>query len=465
MRYRIYSFVLVIGGLLAFDFTPKFYQGDSISYLMTGMGWIPPDRSWLYGFIVNYIMLHWHGYEGYIVLQSLIFAGLVGCSQRFFAGFPEWRVFYLITAVLVCLDPVLELYVRFFMSDFMSFACFWLALVGLHISLSASTSRRRVAVGMLMISIGTLGAVFIRIAYVMIIEITMLGVALLWFRKLARRRRIVIPLGLLMPLLAALALAGTNSVLFGDRFHHSIFLNKLSGVFLAGQYAPALQPEDFANAGIPLSAEEFARLQLWNYDKRAAQVWGGRADDLVPFLQARLRIPNIYDSTLNSKARLLVRSALHRDPFAIARVYLWSAALYAMPHQWFLAINGELNLSRPLAPDFVALFNQFAIERLTPQVTTTRSPLARVYLAVGGLYPFLLALGVLSALVLLVRERRHVATVVLCAGLFGDLAAAPFYSDDVIARFILGAIFISYLTIGLAAASLFRKDSARYGSH
>ncbi|HEY6207266.1 MAG TPA: hypothetical protein VIW21_14005, partial [Chthoniobacterales bacterium] len=40
--------------LLALDSSPKFYLGDSISYLWTSLtGWIPDDRSYFYGFVIR----------------------------------------------------------------------------------------------------------------------------------------------------------------------------------------------------------------------------------------------------------------------------------------------------------------------------------------------------------------------------------------------------------------------------
>jgi hypothetical protein len=45
------AFALLGAGLLI-DHMPRFYQGDSLSYLSTGEGWMPPDRSWAFGLAV-----------------------------------------------------------------------------------------------------------------------------------------------------------------------------------------------------------------------------------------------------------------------------------------------------------------------------------------------------------------------------------------------------------------------------
>jgi hypothetical protein len=42
--------------LLALDPLPKFYLGDSLSYLWTAIsGWIPEDRSYFYGYVIRWL--------------------------------------------------------------------------------------------------------------------------------------------------------------------------------------------------------------------------------------------------------------------------------------------------------------------------------------------------------------------------------------------------------------------------
>src|SRR5712691_2911245 len=47
--------------LLAVDSSPKFYLGDSISYIWTALsGWIPDDCSYFYGFVIRWTAV-WAG--------------------------------------------------------------------------------------------------------------------------------------------------------------------------------------------------------------------------------------------------------------------------------------------------------------------------------------------------------------------------------------------------------------------
>ncbi|HLC13603.1 MAG TPA: hypothetical protein VJK31_10130, partial [Chthoniobacterales bacterium] len=42
--------------LLMLDPSPKFYMGDSRSYIATAVtGWIPPDRSFFYGYVIRWL--------------------------------------------------------------------------------------------------------------------------------------------------------------------------------------------------------------------------------------------------------------------------------------------------------------------------------------------------------------------------------------------------------------------------
>src|ERR1043166_587476 len=54
--------------LLALDSSPKFYLGDSISYIWSALtGWIPDDRSYFYGFIIRWSALWNHNFVSLLV--------------------------------------------------------------------------------------------------------------------------------------------------------------------------------------------------------------------------------------------------------------------------------------------------------------------------------------------------------------------------------------------------------------
>jgi hypothetical protein len=327
-------------------------------------------------------------------------------------------------------------------------------LLGTHAIINPVSRRREIGLGLLVALVAAITAVFLRISYAVIMEVTVLLIGLLWFPRLSAGRRVGLGFAAGIPFLAVGLLVAANSVVFAQRFPHETFVLKLSGVFLAGAFAPALQAADFEHAGIPVTPEEFQRLDLGNYDKRDAQVWGPSADDLQQFLRDKLNIHQDYTADVDRAAIRLVESAFLRDPLSVAAVYVSSGWQYLLPSEWRRHVYDEMGLSRPLTAYFLTFFNAYSVPKIVPEITQVRSPIIRVYEAVSSFYPIQLALGCCAALFLVLRQRARPCVAVLSAGLFADLAAAPLYSNYVIPRYILAAIVISYLLIGLAALSL-----------
>src|SRR4029079_2212491 len=110
------------------------------------------------------------------------------------------------------------------------------------------------------------------------------------------------------------ALAVVNQSVYGDRFQHQPFVNKLSGIFLASIFAPALAQSDFAKVGIPITTAEFMELDLANYEKRSNHLWGQSHDNLHQFLRDKLGIQGDYTTEVDKAASGLVRSAFRRKP-------------------------------------------------------------------------------------------------------------------------------------------------------
>lgn len=112
-----------------------------------------------------------------------------------------------------------------------------------------------------------------------------------------------------------------------------------------------------------------------------------------------------------------------------------------------------MGLTRSLPHNFVTFINQNSVLKITPDLSLLRSPLIRAYEAISGLYPLQLLLGFCAGVAILLRIGPKPFLVLPFAAFCADLAAAPLYENHFIARYILGAIFLSYLLIGLAVGS------------
>jgi hypothetical protein len=340
------------------------------------------------------------------------------------------------------------------MSDFLAVAAFFAALVGLCV-VGRTPGPRGLWLATCLVLVATIVAIFLRVAYVPIVTFTVLLFALILWRRLGRRQRLALGAAALGPFLAVASIVVANWFVFADRYPGELFVNKLSGVLLASTFAPALQPADFWHAGIPITNAQFAGLRLANYNRRPAQTWGGSPSDLNQFIRNTLGVEQNYTAVVERVAGRLVWNALMRDPAAVAEVYLHNARLYAQPSEWRRKFNSEMGVSTPLPADFVAYSNRYSAE-IDPGITAVRSPLLRLYAAVCPFYPLQLLLGVIAAAYLVLRERRAAAAV-LVAGLVAVLAAAPLYTVELMARYLLGAVLISYLLIGLAIQAIMTR--------
>lgn len=327
---RLYVVPLILW--LLFDPVPRFFQGDSISYLSTGIGsWLPPDRSWEFGLLVNLLLRHTHGLSAFILCQIGMLVMLVEGAKVFFPQTPVARSGWALAAILIAVDPLIEVYTRFYLSDFLAMVFFLVATAGVVLDLRADVLGWRRMGPLALIFIGTLGAVILRVAYLPIMLLTVAFAAILLWRHLTRRTVAALLFAACGSVIAVGVTVGANRVVFATEFPGQLFVNKLSGVFLAGVFAPALTQSDFQHAAIPITAQEFKNLDLSDYAKRNAQVWGDRHTDLQQLIKDNLHITDAYSRELNRAAWRLVISAVERDPWAFARIYLVDLADAAEP--------------------------------------------------------------------------------------------------------------------------------------
>jgi hypothetical protein len=116
--------------LLWLDSTPKLFMGDSGSYIWTALtGWIPPDRSYVYGYVVRWLAVWPHSFTPLLVAQAL--AGAVTAivfaiiCKRFFEM--SNTVSY-IFAFLCAADPCQLVWERYVMTETFSLLVYILVL-------------------------------------------------------------------------------------------------------------------------------------------------------------------------------------------------------------------------------------------------------------------------------------------------------------------------------------------------
>ena len=238
----------------------------------------------------------------------------------------------------------------------------------------------------------------------------------------------LLPLALagLVPLASTVTLGQLNGAVFAGRFGDGPFVNRLSGVFLMGVFSPALTADDIRAAGVAVSDDEVARMQLGNDDERIDQVWGTQDFWLRRVVARRLHATGEYDRRVDRAARRMVVAGVTRHPLDFARVYLRSLAEQFSPARWRLHLEGELGLERPLDAWVVADVNRYAARPISPGITHRITLVPRLLRWSVGAYPVLLGLGLLVAAIALLGPAAPSARLP-AASLVVSFLAAPLY--------------------------------------
>jgi hypothetical protein len=127
--------------LLAVDSSPKFYQGDSDSYIWTALsGWIPEDRPYFYGYVIGWLSVWTCSLTSLLIVQvflgAIIAIALAWICRMIFA-LPEWLAY--LFGFLCAIDPLQLTWERYVMPEIVGL--FFYALV-LHQSFVYLRSRR-----------------------------------------------------------------------------------------------------------------------------------------------------------------------------------------------------------------------------------------------------------------------------------------------------------------------------------
>lgn len=108
--------------LLALEPLPRLFMGDSASYLWTALsGWIPPDRSFLYGYLIRWSSLWTGSLTSLLILQAFlgaITAILVALICRWIFGLASGLSY--LFGVLCSLDPLELVWHRYVMTETVS---------------------------------------------------------------------------------------------------------------------------------------------------------------------------------------------------------------------------------------------------------------------------------------------------------------------------------------------------------
>ncbi len=423
------------------DHAARFYLGDSTAYFTTGTsGWIPPDRSWSYGFASRWVVEAAGRISALVAIQCLLLAIAILAMRRLVQ--PGDRRAALLFCALAAFDPLLEMYTRFWLSDAVALAFFLLFLCALDRFVTPKAAK--IWPGLIGLTAVAFVSFSVRLAYVPVEFATALGCVALSLRpgmRIGRRRALA---ACLAAPLAVLAVAGTNSVVSMPRFRGTLFLNTMSGLYELGVFTPAIRLTDITSAGVAMTPATFDAMQLWRYDDRGAQVWSDDASHLRAYLQKMSGYSDVYDPRFQALCHRIVRIGLADHPQTFVESYLYGLSLYLTPKFYVLHYDDEMGLNKDLpawSVDFLRSFSSSDVSQASPRA---RTPLVGLLRTAMPAYFLIMIAGFACAVLVLFSSGRTRGQKVLALGLVFSLLTAPIYSHGIKARYVLAVVVLSY---------------------
>jgi hypothetical protein len=413
--------------LLLVDPQARIFLGDSGSYFHTALtGWIPPDRSFLYGWLVGAVALPSQSILTLVLAQTGF--GVL-CAMLLFAwlhfGLALRPAVAIAAALLFALEPAQLFYERMMMAE----SAGLLAFVLYFGALSAHVATGRLAWVPVYAALGVLAVAF-RISLMPVVLLLGLVAPLLRLSITGNSRA-----ALAWTALALILAAGSTWYAhdaykrwYGTLAESAPGYTKSVGAFRLGLVAPLVQPEHFRNSGVPPSVLDTLTIDLRDPRMREAHIWmeGGL-----------VRAVKSHSADPESAARKISIKAAKDDPFGLARIGLMTVADYFEPSIATPRLLDDIGTRAP-EPGLVRdlkVHLRFDASRLHLE----RGPVTRLFVATAPWLTaclFLLAPLALLALVLGWHLPRRELRLLLALCSFGLVAAHVLFSHIVSFRYL-----------------------------
>jgi hypothetical protein len=453
--------------LFAIDPIPKLYMGDSGSYIWTALtGWIPPDRSFFYGYVIRWTALWTESLTVLLVVQvslSAITCILFSSITRVIFELPErWSyVFGFVCAI----DPLQLLYERYVMTEAISLCLY--AFVIYYSFLYLKTHRLRNLVIVQAVSVLLIG---FRMSFLLQVQIDTIILPLIAFGpdvlKRIRRR----PIADASPRSPARVCAGhlllSVTLMFllhagykrangwlSDREPDYLYS---TGITLLAYWAPVLQPEDASDPRLADLIRRGDEFDLKNPVFRNAQRFRpGRLID-------RLKKLEPDPSKANSLAKKTALHALWRDSLGVLGIGWRTYVCYWNVATMKRFAESDFSFRRPPSNELIALLaSRF---HLSYTKSPTMSAIQLYYIVAWPYYFLILLAPLLSGLAIALRSMRRYA-ILLFVHISIMMAMAMTFGGDSI-RYLQPISFTTLLVLALGAKIALRsvrKDEAIAG--
>ena len=463
--------VAATAALLLVDRLPRFFHDDLTAYLATGpLDWDTPGRSWAYGHAARLLTAATGSPAAVPVAQAGLLLVAILSAGRLLARVPGARYGLPLFALAATLDPLGQVYARFWLTDTAAAACFFAFLTLLGARIGASGARFWCAAPSLALLAGV--AVAARADYAPLGTAALLLAATAALLIPARRRTPRLRRRLLaaaaLPAIMLAAQTRLPAALSGISSSSASSTQQFNVPDAIGAFLPALRRDDFMRAGIPLTKTAFERLDLGNPARQATRLQEDGPESPRRIMAQRIGMASTDGPAAERQIRgaysAMLWSALRDHPQTFAAAYLRGLGRIFEPARWRDALVRDLDLGHTLSPWVPDRLAALTGRAPPPAIAAQDSPLSRMALAMAGAYPVLLVAGGIAALVMLLSG-QPAPWLLPAAALLVLLLAAPFAGAALHPRYFLAGITAALQLLALPLFSQSTYASAARLAH
>lgn len=340
-RYWLVLALLLVAlklALMLADPTQRFFLGDSESYLHSALtGWIPPDRSFLYGLFIRATAIAAGSLTGLLLAQSLCgVATALLCARLAVTDLGVDRRAAALLAVLIALEPAQLFYERMVMAESLGTLC----LIAM-LSCGFAYLRRGWWPWLLAMALAGVLTVALRMSLLpVVLGFSVLPPLAAAATRGAQRSWLRAGTHLVIAVAATLLLHQTYQRLYGYMSEGPPGYLQASGTFRLGLVAPLVKPEHLQRVGLDPALLQQVGPALADPRLREAQLW--LDDGLIAVLR------RAAGSDTERLARKIASRALADDPLGLVRMGLATTADYFVAGETRQRMVDDLGL-RPLS--------------------------------------------------------------------------------------------------------------------
>lgn len=443
-------------GLILIDPTVRFFLGDSESYLHSALsGWIPPDRSFLYGLFIRYSAVWPGSLTGLLAAQAL--CGVLTALLCARIASTDLGVDYRaanVVALLVALEPAQVFYERMVMAESLGTLC----LVTMF-ACGFAYLRRAAWPWLLAMALAGIVTVALRMSLLpVVLGFSVLPPLVAAVDPGLRRSWLRVAVHLLIALGATALLHQGYKHLYGYMFQggRAEYLHS-AGTFRLGLVAPLVKPEHLEREGLSPQLLASVGPPLADPRQREAQLW--LDDGLIAVLRRAAG-----DDT-ERHARHIASAALRDDPIGFVGMAVTTTQDYFVARERAARMADDLG-DRPLS----APMQEELRERLSYDAAHVHEQhrfAARYFESAGNwLIVCLFALLPLALIAALrVWSRRRSAAVLLVLTAAGLVAGQLLFSHIVSFRYLHPFAPLALVCAATAFAPAARRRSVFDGFH